>query len=337
MNKIVIGLDVSKKKIDATAIVTSCGGNGMEKLGYSVFENTACGFRKLLSWCSVIGRGCSAEDCLFCCETTGSYDRAMCLYLCAHRCFIWRESAIQIKRSSGVRKGKDDRSDSLMIAEYAVRHMDKAECFRPLDGTVEELRQLFLYRQRLVEERKGAAVSVSESFVGIKDGPVANCIKREMQRHLRHLDAMIRRCEILIRQTLMKDREVWDNFCRITTIKGVGLVNAVAFIVYTNNFQNFKTARQLASYYGVAAFRNRSGTSVDRRAQVSNLSNHRLKAYLAQAAECAARTNGIYRRYYERMVERGKHRMIILNNIRNKIIHTVFALVRDKCDFCIAK
>ncbi|MBR1916793.1 MAG: IS110 family transposase, partial [Bacteroidaceae bacterium] len=57
--------------------------------------------------------------------------------------------------------------------------------------------------------------------------------------------------------------------------------------------------------------RNRAGGNPDR-----------LKAYLAQAAECAARTNGIYRRYYERMVERGKHRMIILNNIRNKIIHT---------------
>ena len=45
----------------------------------------------------------------------------------------------------GVRKGKDDKADSLMIAEYAMRHIDKAVIYETPDGAVRELKALFLY------------------------------------------------------------------------------------------------------------------------------------------------------------------------------------------------
>ncbi|MBR3495521.1 MAG: transposase, partial [Prevotella sp.] len=126
MKKIVVGIDISKEKIDASAIDVRGSQLGVVKLDYQVFENRPMGFRRLLVWARHLVKGVGLEDVLSCCETTGGYDRALCDYIYAKGQDIWREGALQIKRSMGVRKGKDDKADSLMIAEYAMRHMDKA-------------------------------------------------------------------------------------------------------------------------------------------------------------------------------------------------------------------
>ncbi len=110
------------------------------------------GFRRIV-WARHLIKGVGLEDVLFCCETTGGYGRALCDYVYAKGLDIWREGALQIKRSMGVRKGKDDKADSLMIAEYAMRHMDKAVIYVSLDETIRELKVLFLYCHKLVQEK----------------------------------------------------------------------------------------------------------------------------------------------------------------------------------------
>ena len=48
-----------------------------------------------------------SEDWLFCMETTGGYDRQICMCLHDKGQNEWRESALQIHRSSGFRRGKN--------------------------------------------------------------------------------------------------------------------------------------------------------------------------------------------------------------------------------------
>ncbi len=106
MKKIIIGIDVSKEKCDATAILTENGLMEVKKLDYIVFENRANGFRSLLSWSRKLMPKATDEELLFVCETTGAYDRAMCDYLFGKGMDVWRESALQINRCGGVRKGE---------------------------------------------------------------------------------------------------------------------------------------------------------------------------------------------------------------------------------------
>ena len=58
-----------------------------------------------------------------------------------------------------------------------------------------------------------------------------------------------------------------------------------------------------------------------------------LKAYLTQAAECNARNHGIYHDYYLRLNAAGKPYGVIINNVRNKLIHMVFSLVNNDMDY----
>ena len=50
MKKIVIGIDISKEKIDVSAIDVRNIQHGVQKLDYQTFENRPMGFRRMLVW-----------------------------------------------------------------------------------------------------------------------------------------------------------------------------------------------------------------------------------------------------------------------------------------------
>lgn len=126
------------------------------------------------------------------------------------------------------------------------------------------------------------------------------------------------------------EEEIKNNYERITSIKGVAFVNALALIVYTENFTCFDDPRKLACYAGVVPFQRTSGSSVKGNAKTSGFANKKLNTLLTQAARTAAIHDPILREYYRRKREEGKHHNLVINNIRNKLIHRICALVRNQ-------
>ena len=91
MKKVFIGVDVSKEKLDATIIEKT--EERHEVTGYETFENSKDGIRKLSAWVRKTAKA-TKEDCLYCAETTGGYDRLLCEQLYAKGLTVWRESAL---------------------------------------------------------------------------------------------------------------------------------------------------------------------------------------------------------------------------------------------------
>ena len=333
MKKIIIGIDISKEKIDASAIDVRNSQLGVVKLDYQVFENRPMGFRRMLVWARHLIKGITLEEVMFCCETTGGYDRSLCDYLYAKGLDIWRESSLQIKKSCGLRKGKDDKTDSLIIAEYAMRHMDKAVYYVSPSETVRELKALLLYRRKLEQEKTSKKVRVAELKATAAKSKSISFILRDAQKSIRVLEKSIKDCEKQILALYDSDEELKKSYDHLTSIRGIGIVNASAMIAYTNNFKNITTSRKLSSYYGIAPFREQSGTSVNKKAMVKCYSNSMLRAYLTQAAENTIREHGIYHEYYRRLSERGKCHGIALNNVKNKLLHLSLSLIANDMDF----
>lgn len=335
MKSIVVGIDVSREKIDVTAIDSRNPLSGVRPLDYQVFDNSLMGFKRMLVWARKLLKGITLDDVMFCCETTGGYDRRLCDYIYAKGVDIWRESALQIKRSIGVRKGKNDKADSLMIAEYAMRNMDKAVFYESPDESIRNLKALFLYRHKLVQEitQKEVRINHEIEIENVPKGNTRNFIKRDAEKSIKALRKSIKECEKEILRIVSEDESLHRNYRHITSIKGVSLVNAVAIIVYSNNFRTITSSRKMASYYGVASFRESSGTSIDRKAYTKYYSCSLLRAIISQAAECTIMKNGIYRAYYDRMKAKGKPSGVVLNNIKNKLIHLMYSLVQNDMDF----
>ena len=61
----------------------------------------------------------------------------------------------------------------------------------------------------------------------------------------------------------------------------------------------------------------------------SSFHNNWLKAILSEAVLCAIRYNERLKTYFLRLLTKGKHRNIALNNTKNKLLKTLVAMVRD--------
>ena len=116
----------------------------------------------------------------------------------------------------------------------------------------------------------------------------------------------------------------------ISSILGIGKLIAVELIIATNEFKNFSSAKKLASYCGVVPFEYSSGSSLKGKPHVSKIANSRMKSLLHMAAIASLRTQGDMSDYYKRKVAEGKHKMSVLNAIKNKLLQRVFVCVKEE-------
>lgn len=330
MRNIVIGIDFSKSTFDATVLDMTAVEAGTSKVCDGVhckFDNKVQGFKECLEWIRKVTKQEPSDDWLFCGEDTGHYSLKMAKFLYSKGLFMWLEMSLRIKRSIGIVRGKSDKADSYRIADYAWRHQDKAIRYEPTGKTVAKLRTIFLLRLKLVETRKAMEVRMKDlndmecalecvDFAKSETGPIIEKIK----------DA-IDDCDAKMEEIIDSDEEVKATHANITSIKGISLINSVAFIVYTNNFKGFDgNPRKIATYWGVAVFSEISGTSVHKPAQTCPMASRTLKALITEAAWVSIRWEPRIRDYYQGLIKRGKHPGVALNNVKNKLIHIVTAL-----------
>ena len=316
--KTYIGIDVSKQTIDVS-IITHQG-----KQEYQQFENNLKDFKRMELW--LIQHQCSYLSSLFCMEHTGLYTRELVSFLLQHQANVWMESALHLKRSMGMTRGKNDKVDSYRIARYAMTNEDKAVLVKLSSSTLQKLKDMMANRERLSKNYQSLKIALQElirvdkhmgkELAKLNEAALKGILKSKLKIEKRMLE--------LINQ----DAELKELFALITSVKCVGNVLATELLVYTNGFTRMTNTRQLACYCGVAPFEHSSGTSVRGRIGTSNFANMKLKSTLHMAAVSATRYVPDIKQYYERKVAEGKKKMTVINAIRNKLIHRIMAVVK---------
>src|SRR5665811_2214344 len=105
-----LGIDISKEFFDAMVIIDG----DMAKPEHRRFNNDRKGIMALLKW---LGRyGSNADNTLVCLEHTGMYGKPVIKYLLAFKFSLWVEMSFRIIRSTGIQRGKNDKSDAYRIA-----------------------------------------------------------------------------------------------------------------------------------------------------------------------------------------------------------------------------
>ena len=130
-----------------------------------------------------------------------------------------------------------------------------------------------------------------------------------------------------IETLIEEDASLKKNYNLATSVVGIGLVNAVIFLVHTNNFQSFTSGRKYACYGGIAPFEHTSGTSIKGKTKVSHLANKAIKINLTQAAKSSIQNDTELMKYYKRKEKEGKQHGVIMNAVKFKLIIRVFAVV----------
>ena len=329
MKKFFVGIDFSKRRMDVSIVEKDFP---EQTIDYKQFINNAEGAKEMCEWVEYTTNTSTKfeGEVLFCCEHTGSYCLEVCDYLSENGKYIWLGNPLDIKRSMGMVRGKDDILDSRRIATFAAEKHHKAILYiRPEDST-RALKYLLSIRNTLVEHKKALAYQIKENFPKLHNAALLCEIENEIKHILDSIKTEIKKIEKMMLDIILCNKEYKHTFDILTSMKGVALINAAALIVFTDNFKRFSfNSRKICTYWGVTPFRNESGDSIRRGTHTSSCHNYWLKAILSEAVLCAIRYNERLKTYFLRLLAKGKHRNVALNNTKNKLLKTLVAMVRD--------
>jgi transposase len=311
-----VGIDVSKETIDAFIYSSQ---NAM------VFQNTVSGYKKLIKWVLKYIQG-NKENILIAFEHTGLYSFPLSVYLTELGYKYIVIPGLEIRRSLGMSRGKDDQVDAKRIAQYAYEKRAILIPYKLPSKHLIEIKRLLSLREKLVKQKAGYQATLKENrrFLKRKENRILFEVQEKM---INELKKQIQKVDKELDDFVKKDPQIKKLYDLITSIQGVGPQTALFMIVLTNGFTLFEKWRKFACYAGTAPFPNKSGTSLNGRTKVSHLANKKMKALLSSCAISAIQHNPEMRRYYLRRIEEGKNEMSTINIIRNKIISRIFAVV----------
>jgi transposase len=165
------------------------------------------------------------------------------------------------------------------------------------------------------------------------DNQAAKVLSKENRTIISFLKKRIEHFDKLIEQIITEEPLMNSQFKLITSIPGIGLQIAANIIAYTQAFHLFDCPRKFACYSGVAPFPYQSGSSIKGRTRVSHLANKKMKSILSLGALQAIRNDAEMRHYYQRKVEQGKNKMLVLNAVRNKLLQRIFAVIKRETPY----
>jgi transposase len=323
-----IGIDVSKLHLDYCLLKEG------RVLGSFKGENTEEGIGKMLDKIVKSHKIVLAQT-VFCMEHTGIYHYHLTTVLHGNNLAVCLENPAQIKSSMGLQRGKNDKIDAKRIALYAYKNKDDIKLWMPKRTEIILLTELLALKERLSDTRQSLATPVKEQKL-YWDEKIYGEIAPYTDKVVKELDTQIAGVDKKIAGIINEDAHLKELFGLITSVPGVGKVTAATLIVQTNEFTGFTTARKFACYIGIAPFEYSSGTSVRGRTGVSPKANKKLKTLLQMGTMNFAKIKGkpnVFKEYYQRKVKEGKSKMSVLNALKNKIIHTIFAIVKNKQKF----
>jgi len=317
------GVDVSKKTVDITH-----GHN--QQLTHRQFTNDDDGMEQLMKWLNEINP--VFENTLFCMEATGLYCFPLTRFLAANSIDIWIEHAAQIKKATALARGKNDKVDSQRIALYAIKNLERLRLWRPMNATLEKIKHLARLRNRLVETKKKLVTPIKE-FEDMGNTAMAKLLTKTIKSSLTAIDKDLQNIESKIIGIVNEDENLNLLYKLVTSVVGIGFVTAINLLVHTNGFTILKDARKLACYCGVAPFEYSSGSSVRGKTKVHFMANKKLKCNLHMASLSAIKLDADLKAYYERKVLEGKHKMSVLNAVKNKLLARVIAVVNKQEEY----
>ncbi len=311
-----IGIDVSKATLDAHI---------HSNKRRATFDNSKKGFSLLVQW-AYGNSGFPKGHILFVFEHTGLYSEQLSTHLSREQVPYAMVPGLEIKRSLGITRGKDDRIDAAKIALYAYRMRDEIALSKAPSKRIRALKKLLSLRERLIKQRAGYRASLKEQkkVLGQKDFKLLFKVQERMVKELsREIDAIDREMESIIKT----DAELDRIFALLLSIRCIGNQAAMFLLVHTEGFTKFRNARQFAAYCGIAPYPYQSGTSIRGSSRVSHVANKKIKSLLNMCAMSSIIYNAEIKQYYDKRVAAGKNKMSTLNIIRNKLVSRAFAVV----------
>ena len=315
-----IGFDIASETLAVTILCSP----ESPKITKESIPNSLEGFQMLLDWFK--SQNVSAQNSIVCMEATGVYGEAVTHYLASQHFSVAVEPPLKVKRAFYPHGHKNDRVDSVQIAEYAYRFFDQLRFWRPLDENIERLKHFLSVREQLVKQ----SVAIQNALKAYERHILKDQFLMDIQqKHLSQIKEHLSTVDGQIKQLILQDPSLHQLSVLLVSL-GVGVLLSAYMLVMTNGFQEITHHKQFAAFLGICPFEFKSGKSVYRQSHCRPFGPSYAKKLFHLAARSVATHHPEFRKYYLRKIEEGKSKSLALNNIANKLVKISFALVRDR-------
>lgn len=311
----VVGIDVSKKKLDVALLV-----NGKTKA--KVVENSAEGHQTLLDWLSKSKVPLSALH--VCMEATGVYSEPAALALHQAGLIVSVVNPGCIKgfgRSENIRN-KNDAIDASLIARYCAAMKPQPWTPPPLEQR--QLRAWTLRIQTLKDIRQQEENRLGALVISGMDD-----VAQHVRQLIAWLSAEIEKLKSDISDHIDRHPGLKRDADLLASIPGVGMTTVARILGHLGDIRRFDNAKAFAAFLGVTPRQRSSGSSLNGRTVISRTGNTSLRAALYMPSLVARRHNPILHRFAERLAATGMAKKAVIGAVMHKLAHLIYGVIHN--------
>lgn len=311
--KTTLGIDISKQKFDVALLREN-------KLKHKKFSNNLKGYNALLAWLQQQ----PVSNVPVCMEATGIYGEALAEFLYDAGLAVSVVNPARVKgfAQSEQLRTKTDKVDAGVIARFCAAL--EPNLWQPQPREIRQLRNLV----RRLESLNGMHQQESNRLEGAE-----GFIAEQLQGHIDYLNTEIKKVKKLIQQHIDNHPDLKHRKALLESIPGIGEATINVILSEFGTITQFKNAKALAAFIGVAPKLRQSGTTLRGRGTMSKMGRSALRKAFFMPALVALRHNPVLIELKERLTQAGKSKMTIVGAAMRKLVHIIYGVLKNGVPF----
>jgi transposase len=312
----IAGIDISKQDF-VVAILTD------KKPIIKKFTNNKNGFNLLLKYFKKL----KIDQAKICMEATGKYGENLAnfLYKLAYQVSVVNPACIKAFAHTNLARNKTDATDALLIANYASKCNPRL--FTPKKPILKEIQEI----HRCIQDLKSQLTQVTNRLENIDLLPGA--VSSTWQNMASSIKTKIEELQNYVVELILSDHDIKQDYENLQTIPGIASISAIAIIAEVPSVDILPNARTLAAYAGLNPKHRISGSSVRGKTRISKIGSGNLRKVLYFPAVVSSSANHNFQKLKQKMKSKGKHNMVIIVALMRKLLHIIFAILKNKSTF----
>lgn len=328
MTTLYVGVDMAK----ATFTVAYWHNGAGQAVGE--FANNEIGFQECAQMLERHARTLKTDQVLVVVEPTAGYELPFASFVHQRG---WRVSMPNPKHLHDWIKGtgqraKTDPQDALRLAQYAAERTPSE--WHPLSPAVSELGSL-LQRQddlaKMLQQERNRRDALAQR------PNVSPRVIESVDSLLDHLTQALAEVTQALRKHLNQHPELKAQKRTLLQVPGIGSKNVLYILVLLHRWSTLTSgqgqSKGLVAFVGMDPQTHTSGTSIRRRGAISRMGSREMRRRMFMSALGGVRGHNVLRIFYERLVKRGKPKMVALMAAARKILVWAWAIFRQQSSF----
>jgi transposase len=317
-----LGIDVSKAKLDCCLLLD----NATFKRKDKSIANNHKGFNELLAW--IQKQSVALNDVHIIMEATGVYHEqaAYAFHDAGIKLSLANPAYVRHFANGLAIKTKTDCMDSFVLARYGLSAQPQLWTPAPIEARL--LQALLNRREAIAQDLQRERNRQEKAEVAVSP----DIIQQSIKTSIAFLEQQLKQLQQDIDDHVDKHPKLKQDVKLLETIPAVGerVGNTMLSVLHNHHFES---AEQVAAYLGLVPVEYQSGTSVLKRPRLSKTGSASVRATLYMAAVVATKYNPHIKKLYERLLAKGKCKMLAIGAAMRKLVHLCFGVWKNQTPY----